>query len=384
MRFPEFKDEWQTKRLSQLLRFQNGINADSEKYGRGVKYISVLDILNNDSINYDCIKGLIDIDEETLDHFSVTDGDILFQRSSETIEDIGHSNVYLDTKKAAFGGFVIRGKKIGCYHPLFLKYLLDSPSYRKQISRLGAGAQHYNIGQTELCSVILRLPSTEEQKKIAQLNSFIDGRIATQKKIIEDLFYIEKFVVNKTCIGDRISSIHDCVTQVASRNKEKTVTNILSVSNKNGFVKQSEQFEDRELASEDTSKYKIIKRDGFVYNPARINVGSIARYEKDDSGIVSPMYVCFVCKNKILPGYLERYLKTQVFRHEMFKRLEGSVRQCLSFDGFANIPIFVPSIDAQILLIKKLSSISNSIDIERTILSGFETQKRFFLENMFV
>ena len=116
---------WQEVPISRLLSFQNGINASSDKYGKGIKYISVTDILNNNYITYECIKGLVDIDHKTLNNYSVTYGDILFQRSSDVQEDIGQSNVYLDKDNAAtFGGFVIRGKKIGDYNPLFFNYML--------------------------------------------------------------------------------------------------------------------------------------------------------------------------------------------------------------------------------------------------------------------
>ena len=56
--------------LKKLLCFQNGINADSAKYGKGVKFISVSDILNNQYITYDCIKGMIDIDKKTKERLS--------------------------------------------------------------------------------------------------------------------------------------------------------------------------------------------------------------------------------------------------------------------------------------------------------------------------
>ena len=125
-----------------------------------------MDILNNTYITYDRIKGLVDIDTQTLRNFSVEYGDIVFQRSSETPEDIGRSNVYLDEKIAAFGGFVIRGKRKGNYDPLFLKYLLDSRTARKEIVRMGQGAQHYNIGQEGLRSIALFFPTEEEQHSV--------------------------------------------------------------------------------------------------------------------------------------------------------------------------------------------------------------------------
>ena len=103
--------------MSRLLRFQNGVNAPAEKYGRGVKFVSVSDIIQNDYVTYDNIVGSVDIDDATLERYSVENGDMVFQRSSETVEDIGRANVYLDNRMATFGGFVIRGKKIGEYNP---------------------------------------------------------------------------------------------------------------------------------------------------------------------------------------------------------------------------------------------------------------------------
>lgn len=105
-----------------MLDFQNGINADSDKYGNGIKYISVSDILNNPYICYNEIIGLVDIDNSTLEHYKVECGDIVFQRSSETFEDIGHANVYLDKlRPATFGGFVIKRKEKGNYNPFSLR-----------------------------------------------------------------------------------------------------------------------------------------------------------------------------------------------------------------------------------------------------------------------
>ena len=173
-------------KLSDILIFQNGINADSSKYGQGKKYISVSDILKNDFITYEQIVGLIDIDDITLEKYSVTYGDVLFQRSSETREDAGRSNVYLDKiHTATFGGFVIRGKKKAEYNPLYLKYALDSASVRKQIMKCAAGAQHINVSQDDLSNVIVNLPDMKVQDGISCFISHLDNRmnfISQQKK----------------------------------------------------------------------------------------------------------------------------------------------------------------------------------------------------------
>ena len=203
LRFKEFKDNWTLMSLNSLMEFKNGINATKDAYGKGIKYISVTDILNNNFITYEKIKGLVNIDNITLKNNSVTYGDVVFQRSSETIEDIGRANVYLDHNKVAtFGGFVIRGKKKGDYNPLFINYLLQNSSSRKAIIVKGAGAQHYNISQEELEKIELYFPSIEEQEKIAAILCSLDDKIELNNKIKENLecqaqaFYQDLFIDN--------------------------------------------------------------------------------------------------------------------------------------------------------------------------------------------
>lgn len=87
----------------------------------------------------------------------------------------------------------------------------------------------------------------------------------------------------------------------------------MSVSNRQGFIKQSDQFENRNVASEDTSNYKIVEQNDFVFNPARINVGSIARLTTFEKGIVSPMYVCFRTQENVAPEYIDYFLNRSIF-----------------------------------------------------------------------
>ena len=198
LRFKEFKNEWNEINLKKLLSFKNGINSDKDSYGHGIKYISVGDILNNTYITYDKIKGLVDINNKVLKENSVEYGDIVFQRSSETFNDIGQANVYLDKEKiATFGGFVIRGKKIGNYNPLFFNYLLKSPCNRKKVIVKGAGAQHYNISQEELEKINVNFTDMNEQEKIANFLMLLDKKIELQKQKIEALKIYKKGLMQK-------------------------------------------------------------------------------------------------------------------------------------------------------------------------------------------
>ena len=197
LRFPEFEGEWEKHLLTDFMSFKNGMNPEAKRFGNGVKFISVMDILNNQFIYYDNIRASVEIADGDLDTYGVKYGDILFQRSSETLEDVGQANVYLDSKPAVFGGFVIRGKSKGNYNPLFFRYLLTSPTVRKRVIVKGAGAQHFNIGQDGLSKVCIDIPCIKEQEKIARLLALLDERIATQNKIIDKLQSLIKGLRNK-------------------------------------------------------------------------------------------------------------------------------------------------------------------------------------------
>lgn len=205
-RFPDLKKI----SLESLMTFKNGINADGSKFGHGVKCISVMDILNNAYITHDIIKGAVNIDEKTLSNFSVEYGDVLFQRSSENVQDAGRANVYIDKDKiATYSGFVIRGKKISEYEPVFMNNLLNTFTVRKQIMSKAQGAQHINIGQEILSSIAVKIPCLPEQQKIASLFSELDALIQSAEKELDGYRELKQGMLQKMFPkkGERVPEI---------------------------------------------------------------------------------------------------------------------------------------------------------------------------------
>lgn len=153
--------------MGELLLFQNGFNGSSESFGSGVPLISVMDVLDDEFITHETVRSKARLNYEEASRYCVEYGDVLFQRSSENQEDAGTSNVYLDQHvPSAFGGFVIRGKKVDEYNPIFIKYLLGSSFIREQITHRAQGAQHINVSQDTLAGVVLLMPSMREQEAV--------------------------------------------------------------------------------------------------------------------------------------------------------------------------------------------------------------------------
>lgn len=251
--------------------------------------------------------------------------------------------------------------------------------------RYAQGTKQQNLSYDIIEKFNISYPCIEEQKKLIRFISLIDERIATQNKIIEKLETLIKGIVELAFSHAATSNTLGCyITQISQRNKTGKDLPVLSVSNKHGFVEQSEQFEDRIIASDDTSNYKIVDINDFAYNPARINVGSIARLKDKECGIVSPMYICFRTSKDILPEYLELFFKTVTFSFEVGKRLEGSVRLCLSYESLCEIVIPIISIREQQSLVKMVTTFHSKLDVEKGFLSSYQSQKQCLLSQMFI
>ncbi|MCT4225034.1 restriction endonuclease [Elizabethkingia anophelis] len=378
MRFPEFTEEWETKKLGEILEFKNGINATKEQYGSGYKFINVLDILNNEFITHDKIIGSVNVNEEIIDKFPVNYGDILFQRSSETREEVGTTSVYLDKDKTAtFGGFVIRGKKNGEYEPIFLNKSLKTDLVRNQITSKSGGSTRYNIGQEILASVTLYFPSLNEQTKIASFLSLIDSRIQTQNKIIEQLETLIKGLSEKLFSQEirfkeftdkwELKKLGDISTiTTGSSNREDSMLNgEYTFFDRSQDIRTSSRFLfDKEAV--------IVPGEGQEFIP-KYFIGKFDLHQRtyaifDFSGIYGKYFYYHLLND-------DKYLQSQAV---------GSTVKSLRLPMLQSMPIKSPCLDEQTTIANFLSVIETKIQTEKNILDKYHSQKQYLLQNLFI
>lgn len=270
----------------------------------------------------------------------------------------------------------------------YLTHYFETSKWHKGISDIaGEGARNHgllNMAVDDYFATKHYLPSLSEQKEIACFLNLITKRIEIQNKIISDLKVLKKELCNKVFSKGSAVRLGDFIEEVTTRNKSNSCENVLSVSNKMGFIKQSEQFEDRTVASENKSNYKVVTEGCFAYNPARINVGSIALLSTYKIGIISPMYVCFKTKNTLNSEYLNFYYQSGFFYKELQKKLEGSVRQCLTYENMSDILIPYVDIEKQKAIVATLNKFSTLIANEEKYLKSLQKQKSYFLNAMFI
>lgn len=343
-----------------------------------------MDILNNAVITYDCIKASVDVTEKELADFSVEKGDILFQRSSETLEDVGRANVYMDYKTAVFGGFVIRGKKKGEYDPQYFNYLLRSPFARKRIIPMGAGAQHFNIGQEGLSKVKLHFANIEEQKKIGKMLSLLDERIATQNKIIEDLKKLKSAIIEKVYseIQGKEYSYGQLFDVVNERNKQMEYSNILSASQEKGMVNRVDLNLDIQFERSNINTYKIVRKGDYVIH-LRSFQGGFAFSDK--LGVCSPAYTILRPNSILEYGYLSNYFTSQRFIKSLVLVTYG-IRdgRSINVEEWLRMKITIPPKEHQQYIVKMIRSFERKIENEEAYATQLSIQKQYLLRQMFI
>ncbi len=389
---------WEARTLDTLMSFKNGINASGEKFGKGIKCISVMDILNNSYITYDIIKGYVDIDEKTLHSFSVEYGDVVFQRSSENVEDAGRANVYMDKEKiATFSGFVIRGKRKTDYEPLFMNALMSTFFVRKQIMAKAQGAQHINIGQEMLNSVVVIMPRLPEQQKIADFLSAIDTVIEKQQATAKAWEQRKKGVMQKLFNqevrfkADDGSDFPDWEEKrfgdIVKEFKEKTTIEnedtLLSCAI-DGIYLNSELFGHQRGQS--NIGYLKIKQGTLILSAQNLHLGNVNVNMRFKHGIISPAYKTYQivgCNVKYMNQWV-KWDKTKQFFYNATTVGASGCRRNVDWMLLYQQVLKLPSPLEQQKIADCLSALDDVIKKQKEILEKWKELKKGLLQQMFV
>jgi type I restriction enzyme S subunit len=401
LRFPAFIQDggWKEYKLGDIAQFYKG------------KGISKNDVTDNGTIPcirygelYTHYKEVIDevtsyTDLSIDDLFMSKANDIIIPSSGETKEDIATASCVLRNNVALGGDInVIRTSNNG----VFLSYYLNNAK-KHDIAKIAQGISIIHLYNEQLRNLSVEIPNLEEQQKIAECLSSIDSYISSLNEKVEQLKVHKKSLLQKlfpqrgqTVPEYRFSEFQkdsawekmklgDVTTVINRRNKSNRSLPIYSISNKDGFVLQSEQFDglDSESRGYDISLYKIVGRNTFAYNPARINIGSIGYSGDLKEVLISSLYVCFKTTNELDDEFLICFLKTAQFSQAVENNVEGGIRSYLFYENFSRINISIPSLQEQKKIASTILSIDDVISKYTDKVSLLEDYKKGLMQQLF-
>ncbi|WP_085024345.1 restriction endonuclease subunit S [Anaerovibrio sp. JC8] len=119
----------------------------------------------------------------------------------------------------------------------------------------------------------------------------------------------------------------------------------------------------------DISIYNVLYHNDFIFNPARMELNSIALNDNYDKAICSSLYEIFYVKESslVLPDYLQMIVKTDNFRRFCAFVGSGSVREYCRYANIAEYPIDLPSMERQKELVRYSRIIDDRIKLKQKI-----------------
>lgn len=158
---------------------------------------------------------------------------------------------------------------------------------------------------------------------------------------------------------------------------------VMGVRKDDGIV----PMEDR-LVAADTTRYKIVRNDWFAYNPMRLNIGSIARWQGKEDVLVSPDYVVFRCLEQIkptrlLPSYLDQFRQANQWDSFVNRSGDGGVRVRIYYRDLARLQLLLPDVPEQEKIAACLSTLDGLIESEADKLTALEHWRLGLAQQLF-
>ena len=260
LRFPEFQGEWEKCILGDITEIFNLRNKDKIQY-------PMFSVTNDRGFvpQSEQFEGRDMVGEDIKAYKIIHTNDFAYNPARINVGSIA---IYTGEKPCMISSLYVCFKTTKEVNNEWLMQLLKTPKMNYYYNVNGEGGVRVYLFYPNFARIRMSIPKIEEQKKIAKLLNLLDERIATQNKIIEDLKKLKSAIIEieYTPNTKTTSHIGDVIEQISKRNKNNAIKNVLSVSNRQGFIKQSDQFENRNVASEDTSSYKIVEKNDFAFN----------------------------------------------------------------------------------------------------------------------
>ena len=379
LRFPEFSGEWTKTTLGKIGETFNGLTGKSgSDFGQGSPYITYKSIFDNSKIDLSRVEyvTITDAERKKQTQNEVQYGDIFFTTSSETPDEVGMTSVLLDEVKDCYLNsfcFGYRLNSITDVLPEYMRFYLRSNTIRRRLFVLAQGSTRFNISKGEVMGLTIKLPGTAEQRKIAQLLTMIEDRIATQIKIIEKLESLIKGLYERLFNIDGAAYIQ--LGNVAKIQKGQQIngeelSEIGSYYVMNGGVVPSGYLEDFNTPANTISISEGGNSCGYVqYNGVPFWSGGHCYT------LIEPI-------NSFNYKYLFHYLK---FKEQSIMALRiGSGLPNIQKKDLERFPILNVSKEEQDKMVCIFDDILDRIICERQIALKYEEQKKYLLSNLFI
>ena len=401
IRFKGFTDSWEQRKVGDYYEFKNGLSKGKEFFGEGTPIVNFTDVFHNRGISPEMLSGKVRLELSEIKNYEVKKGDIFFTRTSETIEEIGYPSVMLgEPENTVFSGFVLRGRcflKDDPLDNLFKKYIFFTDAFRTEMLRKSSMTTRALTSGTAIKNMEFLHPSSkEEQHKIGELLTNIDHLITLHQRKYDKLQIIKKsmlekmFPQNGSCFPEiRFKGFTDSWEQrkVGDFLTESRVRGNTGLDAKKLTVKLWGKgvVEKNDFGGSEHTQYFTRRKGQFIY--------SKLDFLNSAFGVIPEKFDNYE-STADLPAFdldgMNPYFMYFVAIQESFYLKHGSIAdgsrkaKRIHVDTFLNMPVMVPTIDEQNLIVDFLQHLDHLITLHQREVEKLQNIKKSMLETMFV
>lgn len=387
LRFPEFSGEWHRTTIGECCSpLEYGMNAPAKEYDGKNKYIRITDIDEETcTYKYDDVVSPNALLEEK---YKVLDNDILFARTGAST-----GKAYLYDKKDGlmyYAGFLIRGNVKPDFNSKFVFLQTQTQKYKKWVDIMSIRSGQPGINSQEYSSFKFHLPPSKvEQDKISTLFTLLDVRITTQIRIINEMQSLISGITQRISkhSSARMVLLSELLVERNEKNTELFPVHSVSVSE--GVINQIDYL-GRSFSAADTSHYNVAHRGDIIYTKSptgEFPFGIVKRNSVETNVSVSPLYGVYKSVSDEVALYIHYYfcspLNAQNYLHKLIQK---GAKNTINITNQRFLENIIPLPDKKTLtgFVKLISAVSAKLELEKSLLETFQTQKRYLLTQMFV
>ena len=400
IRFKGYTDEWEQRKLGDVLERRIEQRQQSEEYprlafasGQGVIPLSERKTNNREQLTKD---------EYTKKYLVTELNDIVYNPANVKYGAIDRNKCRRGLISPIYVTFTTNEI------PGFIERIVTSHDFQQRALRFEEGTvtKRQSVNPEDLVTLdILVAPKREEQQKIATYFDSLDHLITLQQRKCDEVKSLKKYMLQKMFPQNeqKVPEIRfEGFTEAWEQRKLKEIADKVSEKNKNnefsepftnsaeqGIISQKDYFDREIVNNENLDGYYIVRNDDFIYNPrisATAPVGPINRNRLGRNGVMSPLYTVFRTHD-IDNLYLEFYFKSTKWHR--FMKLNGDSgarfdRFTISSTQFMEMPIPYPTLEEQQKIGKYFDSLDHLITLHQQKCEELKKIKKFMLQKMFV
>lgn len=415
LRFPEFKGEWEEKKLSDFMTRLTRKNSNNE---------------SSRALTISSVDGLIDQGEffkkqiaskDTSGYYLLKKGDFAYNKSYSVGYDYGSIKRLDRYEDGVVSTLYICMSLTSDTNSDYLTHYFDSMKWNKSVSEISAeGARNHGLlnipTEAFFQTKHFLAPSSQEQQKIADFLSNVDSIITAETKILKTLQKKKKALMQKL-FTQQLRFKSDDGTDFPAW-EEKKFSEVFIYHQTNTFSRNMLNYEEGDTYNIhygdilvkfgsyidfDNSKIPFINSDvtlnKFV-SDSFLKDGDIIiadTAEDESAGKVSEVYNInnkkalsglhtILCRPKQIfaSKYLGYFMNSNVYHKQIVKLLVGTKVLSINKSVIADTIIQIPCLAEQQKIADCLSSLDSLIQNQQKVVTTWQQRKKALLQQMFI